>query len=501
MKLKTRLAMTFLIITVVPMALIFLSVGWLSSYQAKTFSKEYGLTEQVDLFPLGSNSVQIFNRLTERALGDIRKSLESEPEKYEDPAYLNEVNKKLAAHYAYLILRKGDKIVYCGDQEDEDSDILCSKLLDFDSMQDGLEGGIYLDGESQHLIKQIDFSFTDGMPGSVFIVSNVDDLLPEVKSMIQELLLVGITILLAAGVLLVFWVYRSILGPLNKLQEATKKIRDGNLEFTLDVEADDEIGQLCSDFEEMRLRLKENAEEKIQYDKESKELISNISHDLKTPITAIKGYVEGILDGVASSPEKLDKYIRTIYNKANDMDRLIDELTFYSKIDTNRIPYNYSKINVSQYFRDCVEEVGLDMEARGIEFGYFNHVDEDVQIIADAEQLKRVINNIISNSVKYLDKKKGIINIRIKDVGDFIQVEIEDNGKGIAAKDLPNIFDRFYRTDSSRNSSQGGSGIGLSIVRKIIEDHGGRIWATSKEGVGTAVHFVLRKYQEVIQDE
>ena len=171
-----------------------------------------------------------------------------------------------------------------------------------------------------------------------------------------------------------------------------------------------------------------------------------------------------------------------------------------SQFNTNKIPYTFSKINVSQYFRDCVEEVGLDMEARGIELGYFNYVDEDVVVIADAEQMKRVINNIIGNSVKYLDKKKGIINIRIKDDGDFIQVEIEDNGKGIAAKDLPNIFDRFYRTDSSRNSSQGGSGIGLSIVRKIIEDHGGRIWATSKEGIGTEVHFVLRKYQEVIQE-
>ena len=145
--------------------------------------------------------------------------------------------------------------------------------------------------------------------------------------------------------------------------------------------------------------------------------------------------------------------------------------------------------------------MGLDLESKGIDFSYYNYVGETVEVIADAEQMKRVINNIVSNSVKYLDKPKGIINIRIKDVGDFIQVEIEDNGRGIAAKDLPYIFDRFYRTDSSRNSSKGGSGIGLSIVRKIIEDHGGRIWATSKEGIGTEMHFVLRKYQEVIHDE
>ena len=109
----------------------------------------------------------------------------------------------------------------------------------------------------------------------------------------------------------------------------------------------------------------------------------------------------------------------------------------------------------------------------------------------------RVVNNIISNAIKYMDKEQGQINIRIKDVGDFIQVEVEDNGKGIAVKDLPYIFDRFYRTDSSRNSATGGSGIGLSIVRKIIEDHGGSIWATSKENIGTIMYFVIRKYQEV----
>lgn len=501
MKIKTRLAVAFIIITVFPLIMIYFSVLALSDYQEKSFKKAYGLTEQVDL--LNGNSLQVFNRLTKQSQKEIRRTLDENPDNYEDKAYLDKVNAKLNEQYSYLIVRWDDAIIYYGANsasEESQENTLCSQLPDFDVMKGGMEGGIYLDGESQHLIKQMDFRFSDGAEGSAFIVSNVDDLLPEVRSMVKEMMFLGVMILVVAGVTLTVWVYRSILSPLNKLQEATKQIRDGNLEFTLDVDADDEIGHLCQDFEEMRIRLKENAEEKIQYDKESKELISNISHDLKTPITAIKGYVEGILDGVASSPERLDKYIRTIYNKANDMDRLIDELTFYSKIDTNKIPYTFSKINVSQYFKDCVDEVGLDMEARGIELGYFNYVDEDVTVIADAEQMKRVINNIISNSVKYLDKKKGIINIRIKDVGDFIQIEIEDNGKGIAAKDLPNIFDRFYRTDSSRNSSQGGSGIGLSIVRKIVEDHGGRIWATSKEGIGTEIHFVLRKYQEVIQE-
>ena len=156
---------------------------------------------------------------------------------------------------------------------------------------------------------------------------------------------------------------------------------------------------------------------------------------------------------------------------------------------------------MNEYFGDCVEEVGLDMETRGIEFSYQTNVADSVCVIADPEQMKRVINNIIGNSLKYLDKKPGRISIEIRDQGDFILTSIEDNGSGIAKQDLPKIFDRFYRTDASRNSSRGGSGIGLSIVKKIIEDHGGRIWATSTEGVGTGMHFELRKYQEAEKDE
>ena len=206
------------------------------------------------------------------------------------------------------------------------------------------------------------------------------------------------------------------------------------------------------------------------------------------------------MDGVANTPEKVDKYVRTIYNKANEMDTLINELTLYSKIDTNRIPYNFAKINVAEYFNDCVEEIGLDLESKGIGLSYYNYASPDIVIIADPEQLRRVVNNIIGNSVKYMNKQQGFIQIRIKDVGDFIQVELEDNGRGIAQKDLPYIFDRFYRTDASRNSATGGSGIGLSIVKKIVEDHGGKIWATSKEDAGTIMYFVIRKYQEVTNE-
>ena len=319
----------------------------------------------------------------------------------------------------------------------------------------------------------------------------------QVKLIARDLLFTATVILVFTALSIGLWIYRSIATPLVKLKKATQNIKEGNLDFVLDVEGNDEFSELCQDFEEMRKRLKESAEEKIILDKENKELISNISHDLKTPITAVKGYVEGIMDGVADTPEKMDRYVKTIYNKTNEMDHLMNELTFYSKIDTNRIPYTFSKLNVEDYFSDCAEEVGLELETRGIELVYANYVESGVQVIADGEQIRRVIHNLISNAIKYMDKPKGIIQIRIKDVGDFIQVEIEDNGKGIAAKDIVYIFDRFYRTDVSRNSSKGGSGIGLSIVKKILEDHGGKVWATSRLGIGTIMYFVLRKYQEV----
>ena len=323
----------------------------------------------------------------------------------------------------------------------------------------------------------------------------------DVREYISNLMMMLCLVVPVIVICLVLWIYHSIVTPIHMLQMATQNIKNGNLDFEVEVHNKDEIGELCEDFEEMRKRLKDNAEEKLRSEQQNKELISNISHDLKTPITAIKGYVEGLMDGVADTPEKQNKYLQTVYSKAIDMDHLINELSFYSKIDTNKIPYTFNRINVVGYFEDCAEDIGRELEDEGFGFSYQNYVDDSVQMIADAEQIKRVINNIVGNSKKYSDKAETKIRMTVKDVGDFVQIEIEDNGKGIAAKDLPYIFDRFYRTDASRNSSRGGSGIGLSIVKKIMEDHGGKIWVTSKEGIGTVMYLVIRKYQEVPVNE
>lgn len=322
--------------------------------------------------------------------------------------------------------------------------------------------------------------------------------LPDFKNLVVDVMISVILILFFTAAILVIWTYSGIISRLRQLNKAAENIRDGNLDFSINTKGHDEISELSESFEAMRKRLQMNAQEKLDAEQEHRMLISNIAHDLKTPITAIKGYSEGILDGVADTPEKQERYLKTIYNKANEMNTLINELTLYSNIDTNKIPYNFHKLNVKDYFTDCMEELEMDLENQHMQLTFFNYVDEDTLMIADPEQLGRVIHNIIGNAIKYMRAEEpSFISMRIKDVGDFIQVEIEDNGKGISNKDLPYIFDRFYRADASRNSAAGGSGIGLSIVKKIIEDHGGKIWATSKENVGTVMYFVLRKYQEV----
>lgn len=490
MKFKTRLLITFLTIILLPVVMAttaFLAIG----YNLSKGQEEYGF--QNSDYNVWIDPAQASRTMADEIFYRVKDEMKDNPYLLEDESILTSINEDIKDKSSYIIIRKNKELYYTGNQLA--SSQIFDKLPAFDEENFEMEmsQSIYYDDMGK-MVRQMDFYFMDGSEGSFFVITKANSIIS--RKLFVDMAIAIMIILIVTSLFLTRWIGKGVFEPINRLNVAMQNIAEGNLEYMLPDKNDGEIGELYRNYEDMRLRLKESTDEKILAEKQNKELVSNISHDLKTPITAIKGYVEGIMDGVADTPEKMDKYIKTIYNKANDMDRLINELTVYSGIDSNRIPYHFHRINVSEYFGDCIEEVGLDLESKNIELNYSNLVSPDTLIIADPEQLKRVINNIIGNSVKYMDKRKGEIDIRILDEVDSIRVEIEDNGKGIAGKDLPNVFERFFRSDASRNSAQGGSGIGLSIVKKIIEDHGGYIWATSKEGEGTCMHFVIRKYQE-----
>lgn len=492
MKLKTRLIISFFVIILIPFLLFGVALFGFSRYQISVIEDSYGIPVTLENL---SNSMQVIGSSTQEVFERLKLQAQEKPEELLDTGYLEHVNQELLEKFSYILVRKDGELYYNGSGEDV-SKLFC-ELPSFREFSSSSDGGSYIGKDVKAFVKQLDLDLEDGSETSIFVISSASRIVMQTQILMRDLVISVVVILVFTVLAMTLWIYNGVNKPLVRLREATHRIKESDFDFTIEAAGDDELSELCRDFDEMRQRLKDMDEEKKAFDRQSKELISNISHDLKTPITAVKGYVEGIMDGVADTPEKMDRYIRTIYIKANDMDRLINELTFYSKIDTNRIPYNFNRIDVGEYFDDCAEEVGLEMREREIAFSYINTVEPGTLIIADAEQLKRVINNIIGNSVKYMDKQRKSVQLRVFDVGDFIQAEIEDNGKGIPNKEIASIFDRFYRTDLSRNSSQGGSGIGLSIVKKIIEDHGGRIWATSKLGEGTTMHFVIRKYQEV----
>lgn len=490
MKFKTRILITFLTIILLPLILAVTAFLGIGSYLARE-QEELGFRNHD--YSVLIDPAQASKVMSDELFYEVKNKLKEDSSLLEDYAVLTAINDRISDKSSYIIIRKEEELYYTGNPVA--SEQIFDKLPAFEeeNINSLMAQSIYYD-DMKKLVRQMDFYFRDGSEGSFFVITRANSLVS--RKLFVDMAISIMVILIFTSIFLTKWISKGVFEPVNQLNIAMQNIAEGNLEYMLPDKNNGEIGDLYRNYEDMRLRLKESIDEKILTEKQNKELVSNISHDLKTPITAIKGYVEGIMDGVADTPEKMDKYIKTIYNKANDMDRLINELTVYSGIDSNRIPYHFHRINVSEYFGDCIEEVGFDLESKDIKLNYSNLVSQDTLIIADPEQLKRVINNIIGNSVKYMDRQKGEIDIRILDEIDSIRVEIEDNGKGIAAKDLPNIFERFFRTDASRNSAQGGSGIGLSIVKKIVEDHGGYIWATSKEGEGTCMHFVIRKYQE-----
>lgn len=423
---------------------------------------------------------------------DIKLIGSTEPDSLLKPEVANKIEEQLQPIRMELIIRKNQDIVYVSEKMNKPA--LLQELPAYGSASKKelkeREHGYWL------IVEQYDVRFTDGSPGSVFIVTDMNFLGKFLRNYTSLFFLSLLLIFILTNGMLTYWVSRSIIRPLRMLKRAAEKIKEGQLDFEIRPMARDEIGTLSIAFEEMRRKLKESVEVQLQYEENRKELLSNISHDLKTPVTAIKGYVEGIIDGVTNSPEKLDKYVRTIYTKAVQMDRLIDELFLFSKLDLRKVPFHFERVELNSYLQDCIDELHMDIEKRGVTLEREAPQEGGpLWVMADRNQLRRVLVNIIENAVKYMDKEHGHIRLHIRPMSDRVILEVEDNGKGIDAEALPHIFDRFYRADPSRNASTGGSGLGLAIAKQIIEEHGGTIWAESEPGKGTSILFTLKKIE------
>ncbi len=406
--------------------------------------------------------------------------------------YLSSVANRLSEIKAGLIVRKNNDILFASEGLKE------IKLKDLPMFgTTNISRNLEKVGNRTFAIKQHDFYDKDGGEISVLIMKDASPWNHFVRTFFPILLVLCILILVATNGLLSYFVSKSIISPIDRLKKAARSIKEGNLEHSITALKNDEIGQLTQSFEEMRIKLNESSAIQKLYEENRKELIAHISHDLKTPITSIKGYIEGIRDGVADTPEKYDRYIQTIYSKSMDLDHLIDELFLYSKLDLGKVPFDFEEIDLKNYLADYLEELSFDLEKKNIKVSFEYNESGYYCVMADLEKLKRVLGNIVENSVKYMDKEEKELKFLLNGNRHQVEMVVVDNGPGIPEESIPYIFNQFYRAEESRSKLTGGSGLGLSIAQMIIEEHHGHIRAESKPNVGTKIIISLPNKQEV----
>ena len=489
MRLKKRILVSIILCLLLPLLLIAVVVWLILHFQVQLLSASYN--RSTNMIEVIQNSPSLFEGLVKDDFNELLATVRANPLTLSDDAWVAKRNKELKDKFSFLCIRENGEITYVGDEEFYET--VAGRLPEYRGDDSASEKSMFLEGESHALIRQIDYRTENDGEGTLFLITDINHLLPQWRRTLIEALVALLAALIVTTVIVVTWLYRSIVRPLTELSRAANQISEGNLDGEVKVGKKDEIGQLQQDFEAMRRHLKELSEQQLRYQQESQEMISNISHDMKTPLTAIRGYSEGLLDGVADTPAKQERYYRTINSKAADMERMVDELGFYAKIEQNAMTYDFRRLSIHDFLEDCFAELSLDLETQGFDFSYEERCAENTEALFDPEHIKRVIINIIGNSVKYMDKTPGRIAVSVTEDPEWVWIAVTDNGCGIPENDIPHVFDRFYRGDSSRGTKKGGSGLGLSIVKSIVEAHGGAVLAESVTGEGTTIRFSLPK--------
>lgn len=472
MKIKKRLTISNILMLIIPVVIIFIIATIMNIPFVKLYESKFASDRERD-----PNAY-----LIQQSLRPDIKNFQNKDDFAKLPM---ELQNSLEPKGYHLIITYDGEII-SSNLTDEDKEAI-SKIGDDILFQ---SNSLVLEMNSTSLVKN---SFKkDGRIVNIIAINSSyepirfhmkDEMATFVVSYIVIVFIISLVVVTLTNGVLSTKIYKKLIVPLELLSYGAEQIKNGNLDFEMNYESDDEFGQVCSDFNEMRLRLKDSIDMQLKYEEDRKQLVVGISHDLRTPLTAIKGYVEGLRDGVANTPEKQKKYLDTIYTKACDMDVLVDSFFLFSKLDTGRFPFKFNIVNIKEYiknFYDCAKKEFCEKDA---EIFFESNCKDLTMVKLDSQEMNRVLLNILNNSVKYRGDNKVKVTIKLFEKETAVTLEISDNGTGVPDEDISKLFLSFYRGDISRTKPNEGSGLGLAIAKHIVEAHGGKIEAYNKEGL------------------
>ncbi len=305
-------------------------------------------------------------------------------------------------------------------------------------------------------------------------------------------LVIAVVCIISTSLIATRWISRSVLEPLDQLKTGADRIAGGNLDDCISYEGQDEFGDVCKEFDYMRLQLKEAREEQKRYEEDRRELLRGISHDLRSPLTSIKGYAYGLKDGIADTEEKRQRYCEAILTRMDDLERLMGSLSHLVRLEDEKSILKLEKVCLDEYIRQMLSEKSAWFAEQKV-FVDYHAEDKDAEVMIDIHEMQRVFVNLFENTVRYRVREPSHIELSVLIREQEAEIHFTDDGPGVDQKHLKHLFDSFYRADESRTNPEMGSGLGLAVVKRIIEGENGRVFAVSGTQQGSQRHGDDRK--------